>query len=69
MHKRSPASSGRRVRAVGERTRVRYAPSDPTGFDAEGPSASAVLPMVLLGFGIVFPLLGSTIAVLSLPAS
>ncbi|WP_017536935.1 DUF3592 domain-containing protein [Nocardiopsis halophila] len=69
VHKRSPSSSGQRVRAVGERTQVLYDPSDPTSFDAEGSSASTVLPLVLLGFGIVFPLLGSTIAVVSRLAS
>ncbi|MDA2803530.1 DUF3592 domain-containing protein [Nocardiopsis suaedae] len=68
VHKRSSTSTNRQ-RTVGEHTEVLYDPSEPTHFFADGASSMKVMPLVFIGFGVVFPILGSTIAVIARMAS
>lgn len=63
VHKRS-ATSGR-PRPVGEHTEVLYDPSVPTEFHAHGESTVNLGPLVALGFGIGFPIIGTAIAVVA----
>lgn len=61
VHTRSSTSTNR-PRTVGEHTEVLYDPSEPMHFFAEGGSSMKLMPLVFIAFGVVFPIIGSTIA-------